>query len=92
MSDAYAPSLQRQVPSIIYHYTRREGLQGIFNSRALWATSIRYLNDASEFLTAVQVAESVLDEIGRKVSEDYKRIRPSVPWSLKSQQPISKIT
>jgi len=66
-------TLSRQVPPVMYHYTRREGLQGIFNSQVLWATSIRYLNDANEFTTAVQAAESVIHEIGSNVLEGFKK-------------------
>ena len=32
----------------LYHYTSLEGLRGIVDSRTLWATDIRYLNDAQE--------------------------------------------
>lgn len=40
------PKLKGQT---LYHYTTQEGLLGIVNSRALWATSIHYLNDSTEF-------------------------------------------
>ena len=73
MSTTYRTSSSQQLPPVVYHYTQREGLQGIFDSQALWATSIRYLNDASEFSTAVQVADSVLEEIGANVSDNYKK-------------------
>jgi len=33
---------------IVYHYTNTEGLVGILESRAIWATQAPYLNDASE--------------------------------------------
>jgi len=50
------PLLQRSVnvrvrwsvPELLYHYTDSAGLQGILESRTLWATDIRYLNDETE--------------------------------------------
>ena len=33
---------------LIYHYTDLNGLLGILESKELWATDVRYLNDASE--------------------------------------------
>jgi Protein of unknown function (DUF2971) len=43
-------------PDILYHYTTQEGFLGIIQSRTLWASSIRQLNDASEFNYAVDLA------------------------------------
>lgn len=34
----------------LYHYTSWEGLLGILNSRSLWATQYRFLNDYSEII------------------------------------------
>jgi hypothetical protein len=34
---------------LLYHYTGEEGLLGILESGAIWATHVRYLNDSSEF-------------------------------------------
>ena len=69
----YEPPLLRQLPAFIYHYTRREGLLGIIEKQVLWATNIRYLNDSSEFTAAIEVAESVLDEIDSNAFEGYKK-------------------
>lgn len=37
-------------PSTLYHYTTFAGLHGILASKEIWATSVRYLNDASEYV------------------------------------------
>jgi hypothetical protein len=34
---------------VLFHYTTSSGLQGILDSKKLWMTSIRFLNDSSEF-------------------------------------------
>lgn len=36
-------------PEILYHYTDAKGLLGILNSKQIWATSYRFMNDAREF-------------------------------------------
>jgi len=45
---------------MIYHYTPGPGFLGIVASKELWATSIHYMNDAKEFLLALEVAGSCL--------------------------------
>src|ERR1039458_2917103 len=37
---------------LLYHYTDQKGLLGILDSKSIWATHVRYLNDASEFVLA----------------------------------------
>ncbi len=34
---------------LLYHYTDKRGILGIIESRSVWATHVRYLNDSSEF-------------------------------------------
>lgn len=36
------------LPDVLYHYTTADGLLGIMQTKTLWATSARYMNDASE--------------------------------------------
>jgi hypothetical protein len=65
--------LQGDPPEILYHYTNAEGLVGIVSSGALWATDLRFVNDASELDHAL---ESMLTAIARA------RIRFSSPVQL----------
>ncbi len=39
----------RVPPATLYHYTSADGLNGIFGSHSVWASSISYLNDEDEF-------------------------------------------
>lgn len=52
----------------LYHYTTQEGLLGIIESRSIWASEIRYLNDTTEFQTGLEVVSAALrarlDDIG----------------------------
>lgn len=45
-----------EVPDILYHYTSAQGLIEILKTGKIWATNIRYLNDASEFVHAANIA------------------------------------
>ncbi len=53
--------LARERPPLLSHYTTRDGLFGIVSSRCLWATSIKYLNDASEFAYAQHLCRKRLE-------------------------------
>lgn len=53
------PSLPA-IPQTLYHYTRLPGLLGITESKSIWATDIRYLNDRSEYLDAQSIFLNVL--------------------------------
>jgi hypothetical protein len=46
----------------LFHYTSPSGLLGIIASQTLWATGIRYLNDASEMSYAAELASRVIGE------------------------------
>lgn len=46
-------------PDILYHYTSAHGLIEIFKSWEIWATSIRHLNDASEYVHTLKLADQV---------------------------------
>lgn len=45
----------------LYHYTGPSGIVGIIETKALWLTHIRFLNDITEFRTMLKVAEAALD-------------------------------
>ena len=44
----------------LYHYTSISGLQGIVDSRSIWATEIRYLSDAKELVQTLDILLSVI--------------------------------
>jgi hypothetical protein len=47
-------------PPVLYHYTKRQGLQGIVQSRSIWASEARYLNDARELTTAIDLVREII--------------------------------
>jgi len=58
----------QQPPEILHHYTDAGGLLGIAKGRQLWATHIRYMNDAREFIHAMDLAGEYVDRL-RKGSD-----------------------
>lgn len=59
------PNLDTVPPATLYHYTTLAGACGIVSGRRLWATSIRHLNDATEFTYAHRVLRDVLQNEAR---------------------------
>lgn len=64
-------------PDVLYHYTNLGGLTGILQSRQLWATDIRYLNDANELSYGVaemaEVVARVAAEMPDLTGDDLRR-------------------
>ncbi len=54
----------------LYHYTNFEGLLGIVNSRSLWASDVRYMNDSAELKHA---ADLIRIEVTRRIAAGHRR-------------------
>lgn len=50
---------------VLYHYTDASGLIGIFTSKTIWATSLRYLNDSREDLHGANLIGKFLQQCAR---------------------------
>lgn len=55
---------------MLYHYTSQQGLLGILRSRSIWASSVRFLNDYSEFYHALRHAREIAWQYFHE-QEDY---------------------
>ncbi len=65
-----ASELYNQRPSsVLYHYTSLGGLSGIVSSQSIWATEIRYFNDAAELRHTSDILSA---EIGQRLAESGK--------------------
>ncbi|WP_328811782.1 DUF2971 domain-containing protein [Rhodococcus sp. NBC_00294] len=53
----------------LYHYTNFRGLEGILRTRSLWATDIRYLNDANELVYGVSEMSALLAGIAEEMPD-----------------------
>lgn len=72
---------------LLYHYTSPEGLKGILSSREIWATSILYLNDFSEFKYTLNLLNGILEKnFGVQLSENlFTRLittQKEIPWDV----------
>lgn len=57
-----AVTLRPPRPDILHHYTTADGVLGIIRTERLWATSARYMNDASEISYGRDLVCSVIRE------------------------------
>jgi hypothetical protein len=71
--------MQQSPPDALYHYTSQDGLLGIIQSRALWATNISYMNDATEFDLSLGLLKDRLFQavdFGLAAANPVRSIRP----------------
>lgn len=69
----YPIIFDHKLPTVLYHYTSQQGLIGIVESRSIWATHIRYLNDSSEYSYGEDVIREVISERRKGVSGNLKK-------------------
>jgi hypothetical protein len=55
--------IQGDAPKRLYHYTDVGGLIGILSSSSLWATNLRFMNDAEELAHSWRLMLEVLHEV-----------------------------
>jgi hypothetical protein len=60
------------LPDSLYHYTNTSGLTGILESRRLWATDVRFLNDASEVSYARRLLKAAVDDLKSQSPHDTR--------------------
>jgi hypothetical protein len=64
-------------PSRLYHYTDSSGLLGINRECGLWASDLRYVNDASELKEAAKV---FFDILKMRIEEFPELLREVISW------------
>jgi hypothetical protein len=69
-------------PTRLYHYTNAAGLEGILDSKTIWATQFDFLNDRSEFFYAADVIKERLGERGDDFGSTVKSIDEIVKTML----------
>jgi Protein of unknown function (DUF2971) len=62
--------LSQKAPNTLYHYTTQAGLIAILKSKALWASKMQYLNDASEFHHSLTIGKEVLAKRPRETTDN----------------------
>ena len=74
---AGAISIPHEPPRRLHHYTTLNGLLGITSSHSLWASDVRYMNDASELSYAADFVSEIVTETLAKVENEI--LRPVLP-------------
>jgi hypothetical protein len=62
------------LPNVLYHYTNAKGLLGILETNCLWATSARYLSDASEYSYGLNLIGEAVEKRIRETTETKERV------------------
>ncbi|HEY3830871.1 MAG TPA: hypothetical protein VGO03_01130 [Acidimicrobiia bacterium] len=71
-------------PSTLHQYTDAAGLFGIVNSRELWATDCRFLNDSTEYQLGLELVTNALVKMPNPRST--RRIT-CTRWRTRSDRP-----
>ena len=66
---------QAEPGSILYHYTKSNGINGIVNHNCFWATKSDFLNDPDEFSYITRIIEAVCEENIKKESQKKMFLR-----------------
>jgi hypothetical protein len=63
----------RRKPKMLFHYTSAAGLLGIIQSKTIWSTNIRYLNDTKEYALALEIARAILEMRTKRARSNFER-------------------
>lgn len=64
MNDALGLRYNKASEKYLYHYTNLAGFRGIVQSKSIWASDFRYMNDKSEFVFGLDILEMIIAEPG----------------------------
>lgn len=65
-------------PAVLFHYCPPESLIGIIETCRIWATEIRHLNDAQEFVYANSVGRTSVEELAAESTASPVPLEPIV--------------
>lgn len=74
--------------SPLFHYTTAEGFLSILDTKELWATSVRHLNDSSEFVHALEKYSKHFEEVVAK--KLHSTINPVIDHMLNGAKRIAE--
>jgi hypothetical protein len=64
-------TVDHSLPELLHHYTDHDGLIGIIESGALWATHIDYLNDETEIRYVRDLMGALAERIRQEFGDDW---------------------
>lgn len=73
------PLMANDAPDVLYHYTDFGGFSGIVQRRQLWATDIRYLNDAEELRFGATAMANLLHHLADEIPDLTDADRATCP-------------
>lgn len=74
--------LRTPIPDKLWYYTSIKGFHGIVESKKMWATDARYLNDREELIHAEQFADKLLEAAPELDDEGF----PHKDWLTKARR------
>jgi hypothetical protein len=90
-ANAVKEVIKREPPEILYHYTNRPALVEILETRSVFASHIRYLNDAQEMAFAVRRVQEVLKNQAGTGDAEAKKVREELENWVRHLQPQSHV-
>lgn len=73
-------------PDMLYHYTTAQGLQGILESRAIWATDIHYLNDYTELVDSKERLLEIMRSLAAKPGRGHRILAQQFVARIENEQ------
>ncbi|HKM82127.1 MAG TPA: DUF2971 domain-containing protein, partial [Candidatus Acidoferrum sp.] len=70
MPPAFAEHFETVPPDVLHHYTGQTGLLGIVERAEMWCTKVQYMNDATEFGLALDMARKRLVQIQEELEAE----------------------
>jgi hypothetical protein len=71
--------VNQPIPEKLWHYTSIDGFSGIISSGGIYATDVRFLNDAEEFVHARRIANEVAEQAA-EIGEFNYPLRENLRW------------
>ena len=62
-----------KITNTLYHYTNGLGLTGIFDSKSIWFTDYRHLNDPTEIEHGIEITRKVIKDLQKVATEREQR-------------------
>lgn len=81
----------RKRPRYLYHYTNAQGLLGMLQSRRVWATDSRFLNDPTEISYAIRVVREVMSGVLKDDPRGLKALSRSISDLLAEYEANAKV-
>ena len=71
---------------VLYHYTTPQGLQGIIDTKTIWASDYRFLNDATELKHGLAIFDKLFDSHRERLAKDRVEIIDGLRKSIETSR------